>query len=409
MIPKIFTKLLLCLILSLLTMACFCQKPLIRLFDETPGNIYGGMQQIITANWPVSYVSPLLLRFTPLRKRNVDLQFGEGQKGYILEGVTDLQFLLGQGRPTSNHFWQTTRFTLHYAPAVRMTYDNSSNLLPTNQKIGLQFDKVLWDNYTKNSLFNNRSLALDNEKIDFWKREKDPLQIVYLTAFAMHYSNGQPEGVWYNNDPSFNRNDYLSGDFSTNMISVSATYARFYKNLFSVNLGYQNDANWFGPFVYIREQNARYGHHRITGFAQWLSKPLRHPLRATATVVGSDGNYYVVDKKWEWKIRSEWEYILGNLKNYPGKKYRLNTHLFIEGMPLRSRAVGYIAHFYLGRDYFNIRYDDPIFSTMLGISLKLKKFRNPRFDPDDAIIKPTMEAPAYLEKYREKKSLKKFN
>ncbi len=383
------------------------QDHIITIFDETPeSNIYNGMQQIITANWPVSYVSPLLLKFKPLRPRAVDLQFGEGQKGYILEGVTDLQFLLGQGRPTHNHFWQTLRFTLRYAPAVRMTFDNSSNLLPTNQKIGLQFDKVLWDSYTTNTIFNNRTDALDNEKIDFWTRETTPLHMVYLTGFAMHYSNGQPEGVWYQNDPSFNRNDYIGGDFSTNILSLSGTYTRFYKSLLSINLGYQNDANWFGPFEYINEQQKRYGHHRLTGFVQYLTKPVRHPIRRTATVQGTDGKFYIVDKKWEWKFRAEWEYILGNLDLYPkgnnDKNYRMNTHLFIEGMPLRSRAVGYLFHFYYGRDYFNIRYDDPVFAFMFGVSLKLKKFRNPRFDPDAGRVETNIK-PKYIEKYEDKK------
>ncbi len=409
---KLFQHLIIILILQLFSHFSLGQH-IVTIFDETPeNNIYGGIQNIITANWPISYVSPLLLKYDPLRKRTVDLQFGEGQKGYILEGVTDLQFFLGQGRPTHNHFWQTLRFTLRYAPAVRMTFDNSSNLLPTNQKIGVQFDKVLWDNYTTNSLFHNNTNALDNEKKDFWNEEKKPLHMIYLSGFAMHYSNGQPEGVWYNNDPSLNRNDYIKGDFSTNILALSATYTRFYKNLFSANIGYQNDANWFGPFAYTTEQEQRYGHHRLTGFVQYLTKPVRHPLHCTLHIQGTDGKYYIVDKKWEWKFRLESEYILGDLSKYPkgdnNKNYRLSSHLFIEGMPLRSRAVGYLLHFFYGRDYFNIRYDDPVFAYMIGISLKLKKFRNPRFNPDSAIIRESLETPKYIEKY-EKYKIEKRN
>jgi len=392
--------------MHLVSSLSYGQKHIITIFDETPDtSIYDGMHQIITANWPISYVSPLLLKYKPLRPRTVDLQFGEGQKGYILEGVTDLQFLLGQGRPTHNHFWQTLRFTVRYAPAVRMTFDNSSNLLPTNQKIGLQFDKVLWDSYTKNTIFHIKNNALEIEKHNFWKEKTVPLHMVYITGFAMHYSNGQPEGVWYNNDPSFNRNDYISGDFSTNILSLSLTYAKFYHNMFAANLGYQNDANWFGPFQYIPEQKKRYGHHRLTGFLQYLTKPVGHPIGIHSLVKGTDGKNYSVNRRWEWKFRSDWELILGNLDNFPtgdnNKKYRMNTHLYIEGMPLRSRSLGYLFHFYYGRDYFNIRYDDPVFAYMFGLSLKLKKFRNPRFDPDKD-KKETTEKPDYIRRYEEK-------
>ncbi len=380
------------------------QGNIITLFDETPdSSLYGGIQQIITANWPITYVSPILLKFQPLRKRDVDLQFGEGQKGYILEGVTDLQFLLGQGRPTHSHTWQTLRFTLRYAPAVRMTFDNSSNLIPTNQKIGLQFDKVLWDSYTGNNLFHHPNKAIDIEKKNYWEKETKPLHMVYFTGYAMHYSNGQPEGVWYKDDSSYNRNNYISGDFSTNILNFSATYTRFYKDLLSLNIGYQNDANWFGPFSYITEQKKRYGHHRLLGYAQFLTRPMRNPFGNASIERGTDNKYYIVDKKWEWKFRADWEYILGCLSNYPkgsnNKDYRFNTHFFIEGMPLRSRALGYVAHFYYGRDYFNIRYDDPVFAYMFGVSLKLNKFKNPRFNPDSARLGESYKPPKRYKKY----------
>ncbi len=293
------------IVVQLLSFSSYGQKHIITIFDETPDtSVYDGMHQIITANWPISYVSPILLKYKPLRPRTVDLQFGEGQNDYILEGITDLQFLLGQGRPTHNHFWQTLRFTLRYAPGVRMTFDNSSNLLPTNQKIGLQFDKVVWDSYTKNTLFHTEKDALEVETINYWKEKKEPLHMVYVTGFAMHYSNGQPEGVWYNNDPSLNRNDYISGDFSTNIISVSATYARFDSSLFSANLGYQNDANWGDPFEYIPEQKKRYGHHRLTGFVQYITKPVGNPF----------GSHTI------WK--AQMEKIIRSIKNGNGNSVR---------------------------------------------------------------------------------------
>ncbi len=379
--------------------------PIITIYDEAPdSSVYQGMQQIITANWPVSYLSPLALSYNPLRNRTVPLQFGEGQKGYILEGLTDLQFVLAQGRPGAKHFYQTGRVTVRYAPAVRMTFDNSSNLLPTNQKIGLQADKVIWNNYTKRRGINPKPEGWDLERINYWKQETKPLQMVYGTFTAMHYSNGQPEGVWYNNDPTFNRNDYITGDFSTNLLQASFTYSRFYKNLLSANLGFQYDGDWGGPFVFIPEQKNRYGRKRLTGFMQYNSFPTTPFFRKRRYIVrGSDGNNYRTNYKWEWKIRGEWEYILGNLGIYPGgangRLYRFNYHLFAEGMPLRSRSLGYVLHYYRGRDYLNIRYDDPVWAIMFGISIKLKKFVNPRFDPD-LHIEQTTELPRKIQRYQ---------
>ncbi len=378
---------------------------IITIYDEAPdSSIYSGMQQIITANTPVSYLSPLALRYNPLRTRNVPLQFGEGQNGYILEGMLDLQFPLVQGRPGSKHFYQTSRVSVRYAPGVRMTFDNSSNLLPTNQKIGLQADKVLWNNYTRRKQMNPKPEGWDFEKINYWKNEKRPFQMVYVTGTAMHYSNGQPEGVWYQNNPSFNRNDYINGDFSTNLVQLSATYARFYKSLFSANLGFQYDGDWGGPFSFIPEQNSRYGRTRLNGFLQYNSFPTTPFFRKRKYIIrGSDGNNYRTTYKWEWKLRTDWEYITGDMSNFPagnnGRLYRFNYHVFAEGMPSRSRSLGYILHYYRGRDYLNIRYDDPVWALMFGISIKLRKFRNPIFNPDKGIV-PTEELPANIQRYR---------
>lgn len=388
--------------------------PSVQLFEETPDtSVYKVMQNLISANWNIQYVSPMLLRFVPLQpRRQGGLRFGEGQNGYILEGVTDMQFPIAQGRSSANHFWQTLRINLRYAPAVRMTKDNSSNLLPTNQKIGFQIDKVLWDNATGNNLFKHTNFAYDLSRQN-WPAKKKPLKMLYFTGVAMHYSNGQPEGVWLDNNAALNRNDYIKGDFSTNIMHANFTYTRLSQSVFSVNMGYQRDANWFGPFYFIEEQRYRYGQHRLTGYIQYITAPKKNPFGATMSYRNYENDsVYCIDRKWEWKLRYEWEYIMGSLRNYPfknGGQYRYNSHLYIEGMPLRSRSVGYLLHLYYGRDYFNIRYDDPVFGIMAGISLKLHRFKNPLYNFNNTVLGISNNQPAdekYYKKRKEKSTSK---
>ena len=361
----------------------------ITLFDDLPDStFYSGINQIWNANVPVSYLS-FFPKFFPLEKRKTPLIFGEGMNGFIVEAQTDLQFTIAQGRRLySNHFWQTLKFSIRYAPGLRMTMDNSSNVLPTNQKIGIQIDKLIWDSYTKNGYKGNRIESYDVSKKN-WAAQTEPLHLLYLTTIAMHYSNGQAEGVWL--DQAANRNDYIKGDFSTNLLSLSLNYCYYNNHLLSASLGYQRDGNWFGPFSFIPEQKNRYGQNRLIGFLQYKSKPVPNPFRRRLNYFYEDENNdtirFTIDPKWEWRIRAEYDLIVGNVSNYVrNHNYRLGTHLFVEGFPLRSRAISYLIHVYYGRDYFNIRYDDPVLAVMGGLAFTINRYKNPRFRPSQAIV-----------------------
>ena len=80
-------------------------------------------------------------------------------------------------------------------------------------------------------------------------------------------------------------------------------------------------------------------------------------------------------------LRTEIGFILGDLDNFRsnllndgGNKYRLGARGLFELAPDNHRSVGYFVSVYYGRDYMNIRYDDIIFTTQLGVTLSLDKF-----------------------------------
>lgn len=384
--------------------------PTITAFNlQADSTIYSALQQLVNAGQPVSYLG--FVAVTPI-ERPLPLRFGEGANGYILEGVTDLSFLLLEGRRGNKHWQQTSRLSFRYAPGVRMTRDNSSNVIPTNQKVGFVVDKVLWDNFTGAFFTESRGNTYDWERRSFFG-ERKTLQTVSVSLVAMHYSNGQPTGTYASvSDSLIGRNDYIKGDFSTNVLQASLTYHRLsvYGNLLSVNVGYQDDGNWFGPFSYLEAQDKRYGYSRITGYAQWITRPHRNPFGHEVDVFGRDGRTYRIDPKWEYRLRFEYEYILGDLSLFNrSQDYRFNWHLYLEGRPLRSRSLGYLIHVYRGRDYFNIRYDDVVWVFSGGISFTINRYLNPRFHPDKAILNASNTEPLFYQKQMEKQQKRKGN
>ena len=363
---------------------------LISAFESNDDStVYTAIQKMISAVQPITYVSPLLLRFTP-QQRILPLRFGEGQKGYILEGSLDQSFTLLQGRSQMDHFSQTSRVSFRYAPALRLTMDNSSNILPPNQKVGVQVDKVLWDSYTNNFLSDRRFDRFEFADENGWLRNPNQLHMLHLMFAAMHYSNGQAQGVYASaTDSIAGRNDYIKGDFSTNFLSFNLVYSYYRDYLISAGLGYQQDGDWGGPFSFISEQNQRYGKKRVTGFLQYRSRPSQNFFKKSFTVKDVyHQRSYEVKRLWEHRFRLDFEYITGSLNRFKrNKDYRFNPHFFYELNPLRSRTAGLTLHLFYGRDYMNIRYDDIVFAAMAGITFTLNKYRHPRFDANRYVIR----------------------
>jgi hypothetical protein len=364
------------------------------------------MQRIMNGIQPISYLSPALLKLWPV-ERVIPLRYGEGQKGYLLEGGLDQSFTLLQGRSQMDHFSQTSRVSFRYATTLRMTQDNSSNLLPGNQKVGLQVDKVIWDSYTRNILADRRHKRFQYADDNTWLQQPHDLHMIHAQVTAMHYSNGQPEGVYASAEDSvIGRNNYLNGDFSTNFINLSLVYSYYNEYLFSMAAGYQHDGEWGGPFAFIDEQRERYGMRRITGFLQYRTRPLQNPIRKHITIKDVyHQRSYQVQRLWEHRFRLDFEYILGPLGRFKrDRDYRFSTHFFYELNPLRSRTAGLTFHLFYGRDYMNIRYDDIVVAAMAGVTFVLNKYRHPRFNPGKYVIKQVPES--RFEEIRKQKTIK---
>jgi hypothetical protein len=146
------------------------------------------------------------------------------------------------------------------------------------------------------------------------------------------------------------------------------------KNIVTAFGGYQHEVDLGGPLARSKELGNNYGYDRLLLGFQWAKKPtlvtLNYQNRATAKM-----DKVKVEKRRQITIRAELEYLVGDLSKFVGKnKYRLGWHTYLTFMPSISNEVGLLAHTYVGRDYLNIRFDDPVFIGEAGIYVKF----NPR-------------------------------
>ena len=375
-IPKLIF--ILCLVICKPFIA-YSQDTTLYAYSENDKKVFcTSLQSIFTGNQPVSYFA-WMPAFLPI-ERPIPLSSNEGKYGYLFEGKFDQSYTIYQGRSSSNYFFQTTRISFKYAPTLRLTFDMNNYLLPTNQKVGGQIDKVIWDNHTNNILFqkNNDSIGID--------KISKPIKMIYFSFTGMHYSNGLIlKPVFY--DSLHIRNNYQSGYFSTNYFQLMAYYAYLDNKLLTVGLGYQYDVSG------MPEQWNRYGQHRICMVLQSRSKPriaFFNFIPALRTITETDihtHKKYTLKRLWEHRIRIESEYILGNLTDFNrSNAYRFSSHFYYEILPLRSRSVGAFFHVYYGRDYLNIRYDDVVFGLMGGLTLAIDKYKCPQFSEKQYIV-----------------------
>ncbi len=296
---------------------------------------------------PVMYLAfPVI---TPIVDRKLPLEEGEGKNGFWLEGQFGYRFVISQGKYYSYPFVKRLRFTFDVSLMPRMARDDSSPLLPSNNKFGLGLDFLL---------SNLKQLT------------KEKANLVWTTLQLHHYSNGQSDSFFINNPVK--RNNYLGGDFSTN-------YARIYlntgrdnreKGIISDAVGYQKDFNISGPLTRSKELDSYYGNDRLLLNLQLTKKSklvsVHYRNRAKP---GLDSVRLL--KRRQLGLRSELEYITGGLAKFEGSnKRRLAWHNYLTYMPSVTNEVGFMIHTYLGRDYLNIRFDDIVFIGEVGICVR---------------------------------------
>lgn len=291
----------------------------------------------------------------PIEPRRVPLIDREGKEGYWLEGNFANRFVIHKGKYYNGRLLQRLRFTLDVALTPRLTRDLSSPLLPSNNKFGLGFDFLL------------SSLS---------RLDKEHCTPAWLTIQMLHYSNGQADSFFIKNDEGIMRNNYRSGDFSTNPLRMMFNFAHHSsdRSIVSFGLGWQKEIDLRGPFGMSKELLNYYGKNRALFNFQWLvvSKlVVRSP--ANASIRAKDSTIKVTKRR-QFSFRSEMEYIIGDVSAFPlDRKYRLAWHAYLTYMPSTTNEVGFLVHTYTGRDYLNVRFDDVVFIGEAGLFVRLNR------------------------------------
>lgn len=318
---------------------------------------------------PESYVG-LGNWFNPLDNRVLPLTPEEGSENYTVEAFIPIKFALLQQREKNiernskrySSFFTYSRLFIDYGFHVRVPKGEvSSPILPPTNRWGIRFDKM-FNVRADGEFLNNGAVHVKREELVPERVDSNKTYSYHnLSIYLHHYSNGQGAGSLV--DPAVNRNDYLSGDFSTNFIRGSWGYHQYKPNnyLFGIYAGFQREiGNDDGFFSFRAAQENRYGKNRIMAGALfnkainlgWLAEQIN--------------------------FRADIEWILDNkssLYEYPyDNKHPLALHLFVD-LPLKKlRAMGIMFHYFRGRDYLNIRYDDPVSAFQIGLTMKIQRF-----------------------------------
>ena len=318
------------------------------LSTSSPNFAMDRYNQLLTYHDPIMYLAFPVIE--PVKTRTIPLRNGEGKDGYWLEGNFTNRFVIHRGKYYNPGWLQRARFTFDVALTPRLTRDESSPLLPSNNRFGVGFDLLL--SPTRNLI-------------------KDRTTPAWLTVQLLHYSNGHADSFFIKDDEGNQRHNYRSGDFSTNSLRVLFNLANVSarQHVVSASVGWQREIDLSGPFGLNPELYNSYGKHRALFSFQWLraSKLVtRNSILSTAT--------QKVAKQRQFSFRTDMEYIVGDLSNFPyNNKYRFGCHAYLTYMPSTTNEVGFLIHGYTGRDYLNIRFDDIVFIGEAGLYMRINK------------------------------------
>ena len=285
----------------------------------------------------------------PISSRKIPLKNGEGENGYWLEGNFSNRFIVHKGKYYNPAWLQRLRFTFDAALTPRLTRDESSPLLPSNNKFGVGMDLLV----------SSLPALLRSRVTPAW-----------ITVQMQHYSNGQSDSFFIEED-GLKRNNYRSGDFSTNSLRVMFNLANIAanENVVAAGIGWQREIDLQGPFGLSEELDKSYGKNRLLFSFQWIrvSKLVTRNLVLKSTTEK-------VAKKRHFSFRTDVEYIVGDLSNFPlERKNRLGCHAYLTYMPSFTNEVGFMIHTYAGRDYLNIRFDDIVFIGQAGLYMRINR------------------------------------
>ena len=368
-------------------------------YDLEPGDslkhdLYYTLQRNWVANHELGYIS-ILPYVNSIGEYRVPLRVNEGIDGplSLIEAKVPVRFVVAQGRPSSKEIFRRMRITLDYMPNFRMHLDDSKPLSPSDQRVGVSWDYAFWDN---NRQLNQAEDTAQAYKSNIVAINRKVLQSLNFSFRFHHYSNGQSLGFYYVDTASGERrNDYQSGDFSSNYFKFELTHSMNHLHsgrLFQSSLYYRQDWGTNSGLFFSPEQNLAYGRSRIEMVFDYRGKVRYWGKRVSYL---QDGKRYLVRKAFQNHWRLELTYIADdvsafrpNLKDWQvgDSEYRTGIKAFYELTPLNHRNIGYMIMAYYGRDYLNIRYDNIVYSFQAGISFSLDKYFPSLFNTNATVI-----------------------
>lgn len=351
--------------------------------NQDDSNLKFDLYYVLQRNWAahqeIGYISPLAY-VQSIGAYNIGLRTNEGKRTpfSLFEAKAPVRFTIYKGRPSSNDFSKRIRVTLDYLPNFRMHQDESYPLTPSDHRVGFGFDYAFDDNNKDISRQPDEKYIRSIEELNAGNLLKS-----WNFSFQLHhYSNGQPLGFFYEEGDK-KRNDYRSGDFSTNYMRFGITRNYNYLGsgkLIQASLFWRQDWGMRKGVSFSPEQNNHYGRSRL----EW-----RLDYRPGVFYMGKrishyqNGRTYLVKKAFQSLWRLEVSTIMDNVDDFrpnlanwqPGdSKYRTSIRAYYQLSPLSHRNIGYMIMAYYGRDYLNIRYDNIVFSLQAGITFSLDKF-----------------------------------
>lgn len=347
----------------------------ITMYEES-GNQFSHdiIQLAFIANQKSSYLAPGTF-VSNVFSRRIELinQEGSSSPFHIFEANLDLRLNIARGRDNSDNFYRRARVTFDYATNFRMLSDESLPLTPGNQQVGLGLDFSLFDNYEGwfHKDKGNSSIIPSRDK---------NLIFYYLTLQLHHYSNGQGPGHFYLSPSGDSRNDYISGDFSTNYLLIKLTRGQLYtinNSLNQYSISYRRDGSFGNLLSFSEEQRNSFGQNRILFSGDYRSGPRGRKT----TEWHQEGDKYKVFRLYEVNARFDYTLIFDrdlssfnpNILNSTNK-FRHSFELFLGYSRLNWRTVGLFFRGYYGRDYLNIRFDDIVTVSQIGITFSPNKY-----------------------------------
>jgi len=348
-------------------------------------SIYDRIDELLKINNPSFYFGHTFSNNLESFPQDLDLDYDEGKHGYLIDIQLANKFNIFRLRPSRHAgFWLLPRWTLDFEFTYRVANGGKNHSdspgLPLNTKVGSSIVLPI-------PLFDNRDYL--KKRCDIEGRPKpfttnnleEPLHLIIPKLQIMHYSNGQDSGSYIMNSNMEIRNDYATGNFSTNYLLGQIDYTVINKKnqLLNLHVGYRQDFA-VGEFLSYEEgQNNRYGFNRLVGGIHLRTGPII-PVSAKWLVnneykgiVGDTTQLIKKRKLVEFWFSTRFEHVMDETNLLTGYKTSWTTEIGVS--PLTFRAISFMIQWHYGRDYLNIRYDIPVSNIMLAATFNFNKYR----------------------------------